>query len=59
MAEGFTSMQLAFTRACERKLGKKIPVKSAEDVRVLARTTIQTYSPETLVFEDEPQLAAE
>lgn len=52
MEKGFTSMQLAWVRACERKLGHSITVKSTEDVRVLARSTVQTYSPETLVFDD-------
>jgi len=49
----WNAVQLAWIRACERKLNKKVECKSAEDVRVLARMCVQTYSPETLIVDGE------
>ena len=42
-------VQMAWIKAIEMKLGNKVKVKSPEDIRVLARMAVSTYSPEVLV----------
>jgi len=42
-------VQLAWIRAIEKKLARMVEVKSEEDIRVLARMAVQTYSPEVLL----------
>lgn len=42
-------VQLAWIRAIEKKLARTVEVKSEEDIRVLARMAVQTYSPEVLL----------
>lgn len=42
-------VQLAWIRAIEKKLGRVVEVESAEDIRVLARMAVQTYSTEVLL----------
>lgn len=47
--DALNAVQLAWLHAVERKIGKKIEVQSAEDIRVLARMNTQTVTAEKLV----------
>ena len=53
MMQGMNQVQAAWLRAVEEKTERKINVESQEDIRVLARMNVHTYSPETLVFDDD------
>lgn len=52
MYKDLNAVQMAWVKAVERKTGKRVKVESPEDVRILARLNVQTFAPETIIYEE-------